>query len=62
MELLAVRNGYQLAVEDLVLADTVTSVACGEVGYEELAAWSEERLEPVASGNPHPRPESANDP
>lgn len=48
VELLAVRSGYRLAVEDLVLADAVTAVARGETGYEELAAWFEERMEPVA--------------
>ena len=48
VELLALRSGYRLAVEDLVLADAVTAVARGEFGYEELAAWFEERMEPVA--------------
>ena len=49
VELLAVRSGYWLAVEDLVLADTVTVVARGEFGYEELAVEFEESMEPVAA-------------
>ena len=51
-ELLAVRSGYRLAVEDLVVADAVTAVARGELGYDGLATWFEERLEPVASTEP----------
>ncbi|MDE2796700.1 MAG: Fic family protein, partial [Gemmatimonadota bacterium] len=46
-ELLAVRSGFRLAVEDLVVADAVTAVARGELGYDGLATWFEERLEPV---------------
>lgn len=52
VELLAVRSGYRLAVEDLVVADAVTAVARGELGYDALATWFEERLEPVASSEP----------
>lgn len=32
VEVLAVRSGYRLAVEDLVLADVVTAVAPGRLG------------------------------
>ena len=47
VEVLAVRSGYRLAVEDLVLADFVTAVARGDLDYEELATWFEGRLESV---------------
>ena len=43
-ELLAVRTGFRLVVEDLVVADTVTAVARGELGYDGLATWFEERF------------------
>ena len=49
VELLAVRSGYRLAVEDLDVADAVTAVARGELGYDALVTWFEKRLEPVAS-------------
>ena len=62
MELLAVRSGYRLAEEDLVLADTVTAVACGDCGYEELALWFEARLEPFTWAEPHPETESTDNP
>ena len=52
VELLAVRSGYRLAVDDLVVADAVTDVARGELGYDALATWFEKRLEPVASAEP----------
>ena len=48
VELLAVRSRYRLAVDDLALADVVTAVARGDVGYDQLAVWFEERLKPVA--------------
>ena len=54
VELLAVRSGYRLAVEDLVVANVVTAVARGELGYQELATWFKARLEPVASADPNP--------
>jgi len=47
VELLAVRSGYRLAVDDVTLADVVTAVARGDFGYEQLAAWFKERLKPV---------------
>ncbi len=53
VELLAVRSGYRLAVQDLVVADIVTAVARGELGYEELAGWFRERLESATSAEPH---------
>ncbi len=64
VELLAVRSGYRLAVEDLVVADAVTAVARGELGYDALTTWFEERLEPVANAEPRasaPDPKSPDD-
>lgn len=49
VELLAVRSGYRLVVEDLALADVVIAVARGDFGYEQLTAWFKERLKPAAS-------------
>lgn len=49
VELLAVRSGYRLAMDDLALADVVTAVARGEFGYDQLAAWFKELLRPVES-------------
>ena len=49
VELLAVRSGYRLVVEDLALADVVTAVARGDFGYEKLEAWFKQRLKPVAN-------------
>ena len=63
-ELLVVRSGFRLTVANLVAADIVTAVARGEVGYDELATWFEERLEPVASTEPRasaPGTESTDD-
>ena len=39
VELLAQRSGYEFVEDDQVIADTITSVARGETGYEELAEW-----------------------
>ena len=64
VELLAVRSGYRLAVEDLVLADVMIAVARGELDYEELATWFKGRLEPVTGAEPDAsarRTESADD-
>lgn len=62
VELLALRSGYQLAVEDLVLADLMTDVARGQMGYEGLAAWFEERLERIANAQPDvPAPRTETD-
>lgn len=44
VELLVQRSGYELVEEDLVIADTITSVARGEVDDEELAEWFRVRL------------------
>ena len=52
VELLAQRSGYELAVEDLVLADIMTDVARGKMNYEELATWFSGRLERVATDEP----------
>lgn len=49
VELLAVRSGYRLAVDDLALADVVPAVARGDFGYDQLAAWFKYRLIPVAN-------------
>jgi len=62
VELLGVRSGYRLSVEDLVVADIVTAVARGELGYEELAEWFEARLEPSVKAEPHPGTESTDNP
>ena len=44
VELLAQRSGYEFVEDDHVIADTITSVARGETGYEELAEWFRPRL------------------
>ena len=44
VELLAVRSGYQLVEEDLVLADVITDVARGAMDYPDLVTWFEARL------------------
>ena len=44
VELLAQRSGYEFVEDDEVVADTITSVARGETGYEELAGWFRARL------------------
>ena len=46
VELLVQRSGYELVEEDLVIADTITSVARGEMDDEELAEWFRVRLAP----------------
>ena len=51
-EVLAVSSGYRLTADDVALADLVTDVARGESGYDALATWFEERLEPVARPEP----------
>ncbi|MDE2928113.1 MAG: type II toxin-antitoxin system death-on-curing family toxin [Acidobacteriota bacterium] len=44
VELLAVRSDYSLIEDDLILADVITSVATGEMRYEELVEWFKKRL------------------
>lgn len=44
VELLVQRSGYEFVEGDDVVADTITSVARGETGYEELAEWFRPRL------------------
>ena len=44
VELLVQRSDYELVEEDLVIADTITSVARGEMDDEELAEWFRVRL------------------
>ena len=48
VELLAERSGYNFAEDDMVIADTITSVAQGEIGYDELADWFKQRLVRIA--------------
>lgn len=49
VELLAERSGYEFVEDDMVIADTVTSVAQGETGYDELADWFKPRLVRVST-------------
>ena len=44
VELLVQRSGYEFIEDDEVVAETITSVARGELSYEELAEWFRERL------------------
>ncbi len=44
VELLAQRSGYEFVEDDEAVADTITSVARGETGYEELTEWFRLRL------------------
>lgn len=41
---MAVRSDYSLIEDDLILADVITSVATGEMRYEELVEWFKKRL------------------
>ena len=38
------RSGYEFVEDDNVVADTITSVARGETGYENLVEWFRARL------------------
>lgn len=49
VELLAERSGYKFVEDDMVIADTITSVAQGETGYDELADWFKPRLVRVST-------------
>ncbi|MYB88623.1 MAG: type II toxin-antitoxin system death-on-curing family toxin [Proteobacteria bacterium] len=49
VELLAERSGYTFVEDDIVIADTITSVAQGKIGYDELADWFKQRLVRVAT-------------
>lgn len=44
VELLVQRSGYVFIENDDVVADTIISVARGEIGYEKLAEWFCKRL------------------
>lgn len=44
MGLLIQRSGYELRENDRVIVETILSVARGETGYEDLAAWFRVRL------------------
>ena len=47
VELLIQRSGYELVEEDPVLVETITGVAKGEIGYDELCEWLRTRLNKV---------------
>ena len=57
VELLALRSGYRLVVDDLALADAMTAAARGETEYEELVTWFQARLE--SSGKAQASPAAA---
>ena len=44
MELLVQQSGYEFIEDDEVVAETITTVARGELGYEDLAEWFRQRL------------------
>ena len=44
VELMVQRSGYEFIEDDEVVADTITDVARGEMGYDDLAEWIRERL------------------
>ena len=44
VELLVQRSGYDFIEDDEVVAETITSVARGEISCEDLAEWFCERL------------------
>ena len=44
VELLVQRSGYEFVEDDEVVAETIMSVARGEISYEHLAEWFRERL------------------
>ena len=44
VELLVQRSGYEFIENDVVVAETITAVARGELGYEDLAEWFHQRL------------------
>ena len=44
VELMVQRSGYEFIEDDEVVADTITDVARGEMGYDDLAEWFRERL------------------
>ena len=44
VELLVQRSGYEFVEDDEVVAETITSVARGEISYEDFADWFRERL------------------
>ena len=43
-ELFVQRSGYEFVEDDQVVVETITSVASGDMGYEELEEWFKERL------------------
>lgn len=44
VELLIERSGYEFVENDLVIAETIMSVALGETDYRELEKWFKQRL------------------
>ena len=51
VELLIQRSGYELVEENHVLVETITGVAKGEIGYDELCEWFRTRLLSMATEN-----------
>ena len=52
VELMVERSGYEFIEHDMAVVETVVGVARGETGYEELAAWFNQRLVRVRAGGP----------
>ena len=44
VELLVQRIGHLFVEDDVVITDTITNVARGETGHEDMAKWFRERL------------------
>lgn len=44
VELLVQRSGYEFVETDAEVVETILSVAKGEMGYEELTTWFNERI------------------
>ena len=50
VELMVQRSGYEFVEDDLVIVETIMSVARGETSCEKLAEWFRERLTQSESG------------
>ena len=50
VELLVQRSGYEFIESDEVVAETITAVARGELDYEDLEHWFQQRLVRLGSG------------
>ena len=44
VELMLRRSGYEFVEDDMVIADTITAVAAGQMDYKALARWFRERI------------------